>query len=714
MSESQRSFSQRGPRTDGQSPREGGRSSGGGYNSPRSHGGEGGGGGRYNSPRGGYDRRPGGDSRGASPRPPLDPSRAPGGSRHGPEGGAEGPTSADDGEGGGAPVRKDLRRVMGGDPSSMRRVSSTAQLEKAGSMHRVGSWDMMADASRGDSMRRVSSMEGNMDKHGGGGGTGGGGMSRSSSRNRIAPPATVWAKWAPAESVIKLTPQEVEEIRKSRNISVSGEEPVPNPVQYFDELNVDDRILADIASHKYIKPTPIQCQALPAALSGRDILGFAETGSGKTAAFCIPMIAHILHQSPIQRGDGPIALVLAPTRELAQQIDKEAKMFSISSRIKGTIVVGGAENMGSRRGGPAPGGWGADGGAAGGPAGGVDFVVATPGRFIQHLQQGNTALSRCSFLVLDEADRMLDMGFEDQIHDIVARIAKERQTLLFSATMPEEIEALAEAFLKNPIRISIGTVNKPTKNVTQFLEYTPEERKKQRLIEIIRVDEEEAMERGKDQPQILVFVETKIKCEELCVALLQEGHHADRLHADRTQPQREAALQSYRDGMINVLIATDLASRGLDVTGITHVINYDLPKKMEDYVHRIGRTGRAGTWGKATSFYDDRDADIVLSIRRAIADAHRPESGGGEAVFAAGKAARRREKAEKEEQRLRRKELEEQVAAMNVDDKYKHMLLQPLSDRTESPTPPSGAAPSAGPAGNVLPPRESIPDAWDD
>eukprot|EP00741_Cyanophora_paradoxa_P011777 tig00020563_g11381.t1 len=434
------------------------------------------------------------------------------------------------------------------------------------------------------------------------------------------------------------------------------------------------------------------------------ILAFKDNLEREFKIFREVSEAHEMIPTRSTRGDGPIALVLAPTRELAQQIDKEAKMFSISSRIKGTIVVGGAENMGQQR---------------GDLRAGVDFVVATPGRFIQHLQQGNTALSRCSFLVLDEADRMLDMGFEDQIHDIVARIAKERQTLLFSATMPEEIEALAEAFLKNPIRISIGTVNKPTKNVTQFLEYTPEERKKQRLIEIIRVDEEEAMERGKDQPQILVFVETKIKCEELCVALLQEGHHADRLHADRTQPQREAALQSYRDGMINVLIATDLASRGLDVTGITHVINYDLPKKMEDYVHRIGRTGRAGTWGKATSFYDDRDADIARPRRRALdpaGDRGRAPAGvgGGEAVFAAGKAARRREKAEKEEQRLRRKELEEQVAAMNVDDKYKHMLLQPLSDRTESPTPPSGAAPSAGPAGNVLPPRESIPDAWDD
>mmetsp|Transcript_27759 Transcript_27759/g.46588 ORF Transcript_27759/g.46588 Transcript_27759/m.46588 type:complete len:748 (-) Transcript_27759:1470-3713(-) len=614
----------------------------------------------------------------------------------------------------GSKDRKDLARVIASDPKGMTRSQSLNAMPSAGS-----SWateprsannanPAVQNNKEGGNISRTSSHHnlGNNDISGDGlSPTGGirrvlsvdvmsqrgrdwdnndsprGNITRTNSRNRMqSPPPVVWAEWKPKDSVLQMSEKEVEEIRSKHLMTVSGDI-IPNPVQFFDELNIDNRILIDISAHNYIRPTPIQSQAFPVALMGHDILGFAETGSGKTAAFCIPMINHILQQAPIQRGDGPIALILAPTRELAQQIDKEAKMFSVSSKLRGCIVVGGSENMQQQR---------------QELRGGVEFVVATPGRFIQHLQQNSTSLNRCSYLVMDEADRMLDMGFEDQIREIIGRISPQRQTLLFSATMPEEIEALAAEYLKDPIRISIGTINKPTDNVFQAIEFCSEDKKLARLIQLIKDDESEAESLRRDQPQILVFVETKIKCETICESLRDQGIQGDRLHADRTQPQREAALQSYRDGIINVLVATDLASRGLDVTGITHVINYDLPKKMEDYVHRIGRTGRAGSKGKATSFYDERDMDIVVYIRRAIQEAK--ERAGGEkrsdspVVFAAGKAARRREKETRETEKARRKEIEDNLATLAVDDKYKHMLLTPVT--------PTGEAP--------------VSDAWDD
>jgi ATP-dependent RNA helicase DDX5/DBP2 len=443
---------------------------------------------------------------------------------------------------------------------------------------------------------------------------------------------------------------------------------------------LEKTILLDIKYHGYERPTPIQCQAMPIAMSGRDILGCAETGSGKTAAFAIPLINHCLRQPAIRRGDGPLALVMAPTRELAQQIEKEVKAFSRSSRgFKTAIVVGGA-SMGDQR---------SD------LRGGVEVVVATPGRFIDHLQSGNTALSRISFVVLDEADRMLDMGFEPQIREVMHSLPTPHQTLLFSATMPTEVEALAADYLRHPVKVKVGSVSTPTANVAQHLEKVADGAKLDRLCELMLEEKAEAAKLGRQLAMTVVFVERKSRCDDVAELLTAEGVPAAALHGGRSQSEREAALRDFSTGRVPVLVATDVASRGLDVKGIAHVINMDLPKAFEDYVHRIGRTGRAGATGRATSFYADRDAYIVAQIKYALAEAEK----GNAAGFATGKEARRRERETAEAWR-NGTVVEEApsglAAVVKLDDKFKHMGMN---------TAPKGAA---------APPAGTADDAWDD
>jgi len=417
---------------------------------------------------------------------------------------------------------------------------------------------------------------------------------------------------------------------------------------------------------------------MPIALAGRDILGCAETGSGKTAAFSIPMIHHCLRQPPIRRGDGPLALVMAPTRELAQQIEKEVKAFSRSARgaggrpFKTTIVVGGA-NMGDQR---------SDLRA------GVEIVVATPGRFIDHLQSGNTDLGRISFVVLDEADRMLDMGFEPQIREVMHNLPKAHQTLLFSATMPSEVETLASDYLRSPVKVKVGSVSAPTANVSQHLEKVTDASKMDRLCEVMLEEKAEAAKLGRTVPMTVVFVERKQRCDDIAELLTAEGIPAVPLHGGRSQGEREAALRDFSTGRVPVLVATDVASRGLDVKGIAHVVNMDLPKAFEDYVHRIGRTGRAGATGRATSFYTDRDAYVVAQIKMALAELEK----GNAMAFATGKEARRKERETAEA--WRNGGGPGDVApplgpgAVKLDDKLKFMAL--------TASPKAGAAPAGG------------------
>ncbi|KAL1558763.1 RNA helicase [Salvia divinorum] len=503
--------------------------------------------------------------------------------------------------------------------------------------------------------------------------------SRSSGNYASSVPEPVSPQWKPSDRVMQLNAEQVEEVCMRLNVDATvppDSQPAPAPVESFTDMNLHTSIMKDIAFHGYTTPTSIQAQAMPVALSGRDLLGCAETGSGKTAAFTIPMIQHCLAQPPIRRGDGPLALVLAPTRELAQQIEKEVKAFSRSlDSFKTAIVVGGT-NISEQR---------------SELRAGVNIVVATPGRFIDHLQQGNTSLLRISFVILDEADRMLDMGFEPQIREVMQNIPKKHQTLLFSATMPVEIEELAQEYLTDPVRIKVGKVSSPTANVSQVLEKVPENEKIDRLLDMLVEAASQSKKCSHSFPLTIVFVERKSRCDEVADALIQQGLQAASLHGGRSQTEREAALHDFRHGPTRILVATDVASRGLDVTGVAHVINLDLPKTMEDYVHRIGRTGRAGSTGQATSFYTDRDMFLVAQIKKAIQDVE----SGNSLTFATGKSARRKEReaiAASKDSKLTLSKLSlVGSTAINVEDKYRHMMV-PAVGRKEG----------------------SADDAWDD
>jgi|TARA_B110000305_G_scaffold239288_1_gene306679 ATP-dependent RNA helicase DDX5/DBP2 len=461
-----------------------------------------------------------------------------------------------------------------------------------------------------------------------------------------------------------------------------GTEEATPPIESFDDMMLDAKIMMDIKFKEYDKPTPIQAQAIPIICAGRDVLGCAETGSGKTAAFSIPMIQHCLQQPEIKRGDGPFAIVMAPTRELAQQIEKEAKTFSRSSKgFKTTIVVGGTnmseQKMDLRN--------------------GVEVCVATPGRLIDHLHQGNTNLARVSLVILDEADRMLDMGFEPQIREVMMNLPTPHQTLLFSATMPVEVEALAADYLNKPVKVKVGAVSVPTSNVAQHLEKLVDAQKVDRLCELLLEEKSEAEKFGGTLPMTVVFVERKARADEIMTLLNEEGVAAAAFHGGRSQQEREAALSDFTTGKCAVLVATDVAARGLDVKGVMHVVNLDLPRMFEDYVHRVGRTGRAGMTGRATSFYTDRDSFLVAQIKRALQDLEN----GNAFAFATGKEARAKEREAQKAWREGRAAEPEQAAVggvdIIVDDKFKHMKL---SASTASLTSAGGAG-AAAPAGNA-------------
>ncbi len=320
---------------------------------------------------------------------------------------------------------------------------------------------------------------------------------------------------------------------------------------------------------QFLQPTPIQSSAIPAALEGKDILGTAQTGTGKTGAFCIPLLAK-LHANGRQD-----ALILAPTRELAAQIHEVLQQMSRGMKLHGVLIVGG-ESFGRqvqelRR--------------------GADYIVATPGRLNDHLREGTLNLSRIGFLVLDEVDRMLDMGFAPQIKQIVKELPKKRQTLLFSATLPSEIEGLAKSLLTTPVRVEIGNVAQPSAEITEKTIHTTHHGKDA----VVLSEVEQRM--GK----VLIFARTQSRSEQLAQLFFREGHEVVCLHGGRTQGQRKQALERFRAGTHRIMVATDLAGRGIDVTDIEHVINYDLPESREDYVHRIGRTGRFGKKGQAVN-----------------------------------------------------------------------------------------------------------------
>lgn len=453
---------------------------------------------------------------------------------------------------------------------------------------------------------------GHIDSRGSGGG-----------RRRDGPADAVIGKWQPTPRVLALDEEQIADIRQRLNVDVvvpDGQPPAMPPIESFKDMNLHDNILADIAHHKYETPTPIQAQGIPVALSGRDILGCAETGSGKTAGFGIPMIQHCLQQHPLRPGDGPMALVLAPTRELAQQIDKEIRAFGRSSSrsVRSCIVVGGVSMQEQRR----------------ELLGGVEIVVATPGRFIDHLQQGNSNLGRVSYVVLDEADRMIDLGFEPQVNAVLEAMPKStlkpedeeaalddnrlyRTMYMFSATMPTAVERLARKYLRRPIVVNIGSAGRVTDNVSQRVIVLKENEKPHRLeTELEMVEEKRA----------IVFVNTKRQCDNVYAQLEGMGFRCAVLHGGRTQDQREISIKGFRDDTYNILIATDVAGRGIDVPDILLVINYDMPNNIESYTHRIGRTGRAGKKGTAITFLtgSKEDCEVYYDLKKLLEDSKAP------------------------------------------------------------------------------------------
>jgi ATP-dependent RNA helicase RhlE len=360
------------------------------------------------------------------------------------------------------------------------------------------------------------------------------------------------------------------------------------PRATFDELGLSPEVLDAVHDAGYTHPTPIQEQAIPLALKGRDIMGLAQTGTGKTAAFTLPIIDRLL--------DGPRrtrALILTPTRELCIQVEESFRKYGKHSGLDVVPVYGGVplepqEKMLRR---------------------GVDVVVATPGRLLDHLERQNVVFDDLEVLVLDEADRMLDMGFAPQINRVVGQIPPYRQTLLFSATMPPEVEALARKYLRKPIVVQVGRRSSAATTVTHAVYPVPRERKSALLVELL----------GKDHlDSVLIFTRTKHGADRVVRHLERAGISAMAMHADKTQGQRVKALELFKSGELRVLVATDIAQRGLDVSGITHVINYDVPQQAEDYVHRIGRTGRAAATGDAFTFMAPDEIAMVRTIERVI------------------------------------------------------------------------------------------------
>jgi len=383
-------------------------------------------------------------------------------------------------------------------------------------------------------------------------------------------------------------------------VETSGEN-VPDPVTAFREEELGPEVVNNLDLCKYTVPTPVQKYSIPIGMAGRDMMACAQTGSGKTGGFLFPTIATMLKNGPnpdIQdEGEGrrrrvfPTALVLSPTRELASQIYDEAKKFTYMTGIAPVVIYGGAEVGAQLR----------------ELERGVDLLVATPGRLNDLMERGRVSLAGIRFLILDEADRMLDMGFEPQIRRIVEQedMPRERQTFMFSATFPDEIQRLASDFLHDYIFLTVGRVGSASKDVTQTVEYVEQHDKPDYLIRFLNQVQDGL---------ILVFVETKRGADYLEDLLCHEGFPATSIHGDRSQREREEALHSFKTGRTPVMVATDVAARGLDIDGVTQVINYDMPNNIDDYVHRIGRTGRVGNVGYALSMMNEKNRNLAREV----------------------------------------------------------------------------------------------------
>ncbi|XP_013414889.1 probable ATP-dependent RNA helicase DDX46 isoform X1 [Lingula anatina] len=395
----------------------------------------------------------------------------------------------------------------------------------------------------------------------------------------------------------KMSQEEVDQLRDElEGIKVRGKG-CPKPIRNWAQCGVSKKIMECLKRYDYEKPTPIQAQAIPAIMSGRDVIGIAKTGSGKTLAFLLPMLRHVLDQPPLEEGDGSIAIILTPTRELAMQITKECKKFTKNLGLQAVCVYGGtgiSEQIAELK-------------------RGAEIIVCTPGRMIDMLAANNgrvTNCRRCTFVVLDEADRMFDMGFEPQVMRIVDNIRPDRQTVMFSATFPRQMEALARKILTKPIEVQVGGRSVVCKDVEQHVVVIDDDSKFFKLLELLGVYQE--------QGSVLVFVDKQEHADELMKNLMKHSYPCMSLHGGIDQYDRDSTITDFKQGNVKLLVATSVAARGLDVKHLILVVNYDCPNHYEDYVHRCGRTGRAGNKGFAYTFITPEQERYANDIIKAL------------------------------------------------------------------------------------------------
>eukprot|EP00245_Coleochaete_scutata_P007157 TRINITY_DN22260_c0_g1_i1.p1 TRINITY_DN22260_c0_g1~~TRINITY_DN22260_c0_g1_i1.p1 ORF type:complete len:868 (-),score=265.39 TRINITY_DN22260_c0_g1_i1:504-3107(-) len=406
--------------------------------------------------------------------------------------------------------------------------------------------------------------------------------------------------------------------REDFNIAYKGTR-LPRPMRNWSESLLNKELLAAVEKAGYKKPSPIQMAAIPLGLQQRDVIGIAETGSGKTAAFVLPMLTYISKLPPMteyNEAEGPYAVVMAPTRELAQQIEEETNKFAYFLNLRVVSIVGGQsiEEQGFKL------------------RQGCEIVIATPGRLLDCLERRYAVLNQCNYVVLDEADRMIDMGFEPQVIGVLDAMPSSnlkpenedeeldvkkiyRTTYMFSATMPSAVERLARKYLRNPVVVTIGQAGKATDLITQTVIMMKETEKKDRLQRMLD---------GLGDKTAIVFVNTKKSADGLAKQLDKMGYKSTVLHGGKTQEQREVSLEGFRAKRYNVLVATDVAGRGIDIPDVAHVINYDMPSNIENYTHRIGRTGRAGKTGTATSFITAGDSDTFYDLKQMLIQSNSP------------------------------------------------------------------------------------------
>ncbi|KAF6162691.1 hypothetical protein GIB67_022350 [Kingdonia uniflora] len=400
--------------------------------------------------------------------------------------------------------------------------------------------------------------------------------------------------WKPPLSIRRMPVKHCDLIRKQWHILVDGEE-IPPPIKNFKDMRLPDPILNKLKDKGIVQPTPIQVQGLPVILSGRDMIGIAFTGSGKTLVFVLPLIMVALQEElmmPIVPGEGPFCLVVCPSRELARQTFDVVEEFLVPLKAAGypelrpLLCIGGIDMRTQvevvKK--------------------GVHIVVATPGRLKDMLAKKRMNLDNCRYLTLDEADRLVDLGFEDDIREVFDHFKAQRQTLLFSATMPTKIQNFARSALVMPVTVNVGRAGAANLDVIQEVEYVKQEAKMQYLLECLQ----------KTPPPVLIFCENKADVDDIHEYLLTKGVEAVAIHGGKDQEDRESAISSFKAGKKDVLVATDVASKGLDFPDIQHVVNFDMPAEIENYVHRIGRTGRCGKTGIATTFINKNQSETTL------------------------------------------------------------------------------------------------------